>query len=151
MYLRMTFIQVQRIKIHSNNKNIPLIVSIHNFVNIMLYYISSILFLYPDFICKHVNFCSDPFSPESVRFLKKSKIAAEENYSGESNVYSEEGISLYVYVYLASKLFLLRYQLTFFSVDFLFQASTLVTQYWKASYLTNTIDRQSMVLIFRSW
>lgn len=38
------------------------------------------------------NFCSDPFSPESVRFLKTSMLSVEEKYPGGTNVSSEEGI-----------------------------------------------------------
>lgn len=38
------------------------------------------------------KFCSDPFSPESVRFLKTSMLSVEEKYPGETNVSSEEGI-----------------------------------------------------------
>lgn len=62
----------------------------------MLYYISFILFLYFDFICKYVNFCSDFFFLESVRFFKRLMIVVIENYLGEINVFIEKGIYIYV-------------------------------------------------------
>lgn len=41
---------------------------------------------------KTISVVIDPFSPESVRFLKTSMLSVEEKYPGETNVSSEEGI-----------------------------------------------------------